>query len=48
MAEELNQQPDALAVKFCPICGDTMHTTTLLGVDYWECDDPTCGYLEPK
>lgn len=45
---DTNQNAELAGRVFCPICGDTMHTTTLLGVDYWECDDPTCGYLEPK
>lgn len=32
---------------FCPICGDTMHQIEMLGELYWECDDPSCGFIEP-
>lgn len=35
-------------LKFCPICGDTMHQETYLGSLWWFCDDAEgCGFFEP-
>lgn len=42
---EVEQQSAIL--KFCPICGDTMHQEDYLGKKWWFCDDPECGYIEP-
>lgn len=46
MQEDQNQSIVDARV-FCPICGSTMHQTTIQGVVYWECDDVECGYIEP-
>ncbi len=51
MAEEkteINEQASTMETKFCPICGDTMHETAIRGKPYWECDDPDCGFAEPR
>lgn len=34
-------------LKFCPICGGTMHQEDYLGAKWWFCDDPDCGFFEP-
>lgn len=49
--KDINEQSEAestIMVRFCPICGDTMHERVILGFAYWECDDPDCGFIEPK
>jgi len=34
-------------LKFCPICGDTMHKETYLDRLWWFCDDAEgCGFFE--
>ncbi|HHT9074374.1 TPA: hypothetical protein ACT5CI_003065 [Edwardsiella tarda] len=35
---------EATAVKFCQICGDTMHQENRDGGLWWVCDDPTCDF----
>lgn len=42
-----DQQNESLPVKFCPICGDTMHKEEYLGSQWWFCDDESCGFFEP-
>ncbi|NIG77831.1 hypothetical protein F3J34_30155 [Klebsiella sp. Ap-873] len=34
-------------IKFCPICGGTMHKENYLNAEWWFCDDPECGFIEP-
>lgn len=47
MSEE-ESEVQKKAVKFCPICGDTMHKAPYLGSDWWFCDDEEgCGFFEP-
>lgn len=42
------QQPEQTAIlKFCPICGSTMHQEDYLGAKWWFCDDTECGFYEP-
>lgn len=38
----------ALMNTYCPICGDTMHERVIRNYTYWECDDPDCGFIQPK
>lgn len=45
--EQLDES-SLLSNKYCPICGDTMHERIILDHAYWECDDPDCGFIEPK
>lgn len=33
-------------IKFCPICGGTMHKENYLNGEWWFCDDPDCGFIE--
>ncbi|EGI1922863.1 hypothetical protein LEI36_15215 [Salmonella enterica] len=40
------QQQDS-TVKFCPICGSTMHQQDYLNGKWWFCDDEECGFFEP-
>lgn len=52
MAEEnkvdSGQKEEQVAMlKFCPICGATMHQEDYLGSNWWFCDDPECGFSEP-
>lgn len=37
----------ASIIKFCPICGDTMHQEDYLGGKWWFCDDTECSFFEP-
>ncbi|WP_273761519.1 hypothetical protein [Aeromonas hydrophila] len=41
---ENQKEEQAQAVKFCPICGDTMHQESRDGGMWWVCDDPTCDF----
>ena len=38
----MEKSEEVTAVKFCPICGDTMHQENRDGGLWWVCDDPTC------
>jgi len=42
-----NTQESSATVKFCPICGGTMHQEDYLDAKWWFCDDPDCGFFEP-
>lgn len=44
-AEQQTEQ--SVILKFCPICGSTMHQEDYLGGKWWFCDDPECGFFEP-
>lgn len=41
---ENQEEVQAQAVKFCPICGDTMHQENRDGGLWWVCDDTSCDY----
>lgn len=41
---ENQEEVQAQAVKFCPICGGTMHKETRDGGLWWVCDDVTCDF----
>lgn len=47
--KEAESKPEEKSViKFCPICGSTMHKEKYLGNDWWFCDDAEgCGFFEP-
>lgn len=45
--EDTQKTGSATAIKFCPICGSTMHQEDYLGGKWWFCDDPECGFFEP-
>ncbi|EPL1118932.1 hypothetical protein LGA37_003170 [Citrobacter freundii] len=52
MAEEnkfdsVQKEEQPAILKFCPICGDTMHQEDYLGSKWWFCDDVECGFFEP-
>ncbi|MFS3490552.1 hypothetical protein ACK6W5_24720, partial [Escherichia coli] len=45
--QKQSQQQQDSTVKFCPICGSTMHQQDYLNGKWWFCDDEECGFFEP-
>lgn len=45
-ATQANETDSVVFIKFCPICGDKMHTETMYDRLWWVCNDPECGFSE--
>lgn len=45
--EDTQKAENSKSIKFCPICGSSMHQEDYLGGKWWFCDDQECGFFEP-